>query len=314
MKRSDRTFEIEIIGDVQVENVPKRGKLQKSHILFCCRVCSTAICSSKRGNRGIKYDSLAEKPLRRNSSRGVGMNEELSYAEMLEIPVETVTVNRREKKRRAKEEDLAEQVVDTVNDRVESRDPAYAESSPIEREAQPQEKRSKISRRVLWGEFIAVCALCATIFLTNIFMTDSAINTFVRGLWNGNADTADTRTYEDFTLSPVVNEFTDVELAVSDTGVLSFTAACSVYAPCEGEVAAVNGDAENGYTVELKHSDTFSTVMSGLTNVYFAVGDSVRSNVPLAYTDGTHPVRVTFYEGGSLLDCVTVEGGELAWS
>ena len=242
------------------------------------------------------------------------MNEELSYAEMLEIPVETVTVNRREKKRRAKEEDLAEQVVDTVNDRVESRDPAYAESSPIEREAQPQEKRSKISRRVLWGEFIAVCALCATIFLTNIFMTDSAINTFVRGLWNGNADTADTRTYEDFTLSPVVNEFTDVELAVSDTGVLSFTAACSVYAPCEGEVAAVNGDAENGYTVELKHSDTLSTVMSGLTNVYFAVGDSVRSNVPLAYTDGTHPVRVTFYEGGSLLDCVTVEGGELAWS
>ena len=43
------------------------------------------------------------------------MNEELSYAEMLEIPVETVTVNRREKKRRAKE-DIAEQVVDTVND------------------------------------------------------------------------------------------------------------------------------------------------------------------------------------------------------
>ena len=53
------------------------------------------------------------------------MNEELSYAEMLEIPVETVTVNRKEKKRRAKE-DLAEQVVETVNDRVESDDPAYA--------------------------------------------------------------------------------------------------------------------------------------------------------------------------------------------
>lgn len=58
------------------------------------------------------------------------MNEELSYAEMLEIPVETVTVNRKEKKRRAKE-DLAEQVVETVNDRVESDDPAYAQSLPI---------------------------------------------------------------------------------------------------------------------------------------------------------------------------------------
>ena len=241
------------------------------------------------------------------------MNEELSYAEMLEIPVETVTVNRRERRRRAREEDLAEQVVDTVNSRVEE-DPAYAQSTPIEREAQPEDRRSKLSRRVLWGEFIAVCALCATIFLTNIFVTDSAINTFVRGLWSGEETAADTRTYEDFTLSPVVNQFTDAELAVSETGVLSFTAQCSVYAPCAGEVAAVNGDAENGYTVELRHSDTFSTVLSGLTNVYYAEGESVRTNVPLAYTDGTHPVRVTFYEDGSLLTCVSVEGGTLAWS
>ena len=35
------------------------------------------------------------------------MNEELDYAEMLEIPVETVTINRREhKKRRRGAEDL----------------------------------------------------------------------------------------------------------------------------------------------------------------------------------------------------------------
>ena len=240
------------------------------------------------------------------------MNEELSYAEMLEIPVETVTVNRREKKRRAKE-DIAEQVVDTVNDRVESSDPAYAESRPIEREAAP-DKRTRRARRILWGEFAAACVLCATIFLTNIFMTDSAINTFLRGLWSAEPAPPDTPAQEDFTLSPVVNQFSDVELTVSDTGVLSFTAACSVYAPCEGEVAAVNGDAENGYTIEIRHSDNFSTVMSGLSNVYFAEGETVRSNVPLAYTDGTHPVRVTFYEEGSLLDCVTVDGGTLAWS
>ena len=243
------------------------------------------------------------------------MNEELSYAEMLEIPVETVTVNRKEKKRRARaEEDIADRVVESVNDRVESHDPAYAESTPIER-APTLTRKEKIARRVLWGEFAAVCALCAVIFLTNIFVTNSAINTFVRDLWNGSeTEAADTRTYEDFTLSPVVNEYTDVELAVSDTGVMSFTAACSVYAPCAGEVSAVNGDAENGYTIELRHSDSFSTVMSGLTNVYFAVGEDVKSNVPLAYTDGTHPVRVTFYEDGTLLNCYTVSEDGLAWS
>ena len=242
------------------------------------------------------------------------MNEELSYAEMLEIPVETVTVNRKEKKRRGREEDIADRVVESVNDRVESRDPAYAESTPIER-APMLTRKDKIARRVLWGEFAAVCALCAVIFLTNIFVTNSAINTFVRDLWNGSeTEAADTRTYEDFTLSPVVNEYTDVELAVSDTGVMSFTATCSVYAPCAGEVSAVNGDAENGYTIELRHSDSFSTVMSGLTNVYFAVGEDVKSNVPLAYTDGTHPVRVTFYEDGTLLNCYTVSEDGLAWS
>lgn len=243
------------------------------------------------------------------------MNEELSYAEMLEIPVETVTVNRKGKKRRARnDDDIADRVVDQVNDRVESRDPAYAESTPIER-GTTLTRKEKIARRVLWGEFAAVCALCAVIFLTNIFVTNSAINTFVRDLWNGSeTEAADTRTYSDFTLSPVVNEYTDVELAVSDTGVMSFTAACSVYSPCAGEVSAVNGDAENGYTVELKHSDSFSTVMSGLTSVYFAVGDDVKNNVPLAYTDGTHPVRVTFYENGTLLNCYTVSEDGLAWS
>lgn len=241
------------------------------------------------------------------------MNEELNYAEMLEIPVETVTVSRKEKKKRPREEDLSERVVEAVNDRVETHDPAFAESRTIERAAAPG--RSGTARRILFGELIAVCALCAVIFLTNIFVTNSAINTFVRDLWNGSETaTADTRTYEDFTLSPVVNEYTDVELAVSDTGVMSFTAACSVYAPCAGEVSAVNGDAENGYTIELKHSDSFSTVMSGLTSVYFAVGEDVRSNVPLAYTDGTHPVRVTFYEDGTLLNCYTVSEDGLAWS
>lgn len=244
------------------------------------------------------------------------MNEELNYAEMLEIPVETVTVNRREKRRRAKdakEEDLSEKVVETVNDRVE-KDPAYAESTPVEREAKPVDPRAKRTRRIILGEFIAVCALCATIFLTNIFMTNSAINTFVRDLFQGSASAADTRTYSDFALSPVVNEYADVEVAVSDTGVMSFTAQCSVYAPCEGELASVNGDAENGYTVELKHSDSFSTVISGLSAVYSAVGDTVRANVPLAYSDGSREVRVTFYEDGTPLNCYTLSEDGLAWS
>lgn len=240
------------------------------------------------------------------------MNEELDYAEMLEIPVETVTVKRKDKKKR-REPDLREQLVEQVNDRMEADDPAYAESTPIAREAAAP--RSGRAHKILVAEFAAACALVATIFFTNIFMTDSAINTFVRGLFQGETETVDTREYADFTLSSVVNEYMDVEIAVSDTGVMSFTAKCSVYAPCDGEVSSVSGDAESGYAVEIRHSDSFSTILSGLDSVYGAEGEAVKANLPLGYSDGEGEVRVMFYSDGTLLNCYTVDGENgLAWS
>jgi hypothetical protein len=246
------------------------------------------------------------------------MNEELNYAEMLEIPVETVTVNRKEKKRRAQEpepeQELSEQLVEQVNDRMEDADPAYAESRTIEREAKPKKRKPKFAKGFLIGEVVAVCALCAVIFLTNIFMTDSAINTFVRGLFAGNASVADTRTYSDFKLSPVVNAYVDADMTVSETGVLSFTAKCSVYPPCEGTVTAVNGNETTGYTVSLKHSDSFTSIVSGVDTVYCAVGEKVKSNLPLAYSDGESSVRVMFYSNDSLLNCYTLGDGGISWS
>lgn len=248
------------------------------------------------------------------------MDEELSYAEMLEIPVETVTVKHKEKKRRAREpeRELSEQLVEQVNDHMEEADdPAYAESREIKRPEgkAPTKSKSRFARKFLIAEFVAVCALCLTIFLTNIFLTDSAINTFVRGLFRGNAATAtDTRVYSDFKLTPVINDYTDAELTVSETGVLSFTAKCSVYAPCEGELKTLSGTAESGYSVELKHSDSFSTIISGLDAVYFTQGQKVKSNIPLGYSDGDGSVRVMFYSDGTLLNCYTLGEGGIAWS
>ncbi len=235
------------------------------------------------------------------------MNDELSYAEMLEIPVETVTVNRKERK---KKRDLSDRLIDEVNGRVAS-DPAYAESTPIERSLKP---RASTAKRILFGEFVAVCALLVAIFLTNLFMETSAINTFVRGLFKGETSTADTRTYADFVLSPVVNDTVDAEIAVSEMGVMSFTAQCSVYSPAAGTIESVSGNADMGYSVRVRHSDSFSTIISGLDDVYGAEGDTVRTNIPLAYSDGEGEVRVMFYENDSILNCYTVNGGTLAWS
>ncbi len=238
------------------------------------------------------------------------MNDEISYAEMLEIPVETVTVNRKEKRRKA---GLSDRLIEEVNGRVETDDPLYAESTMIGRDPKAR-PREKLMRRILLCEFVAVCVLLAAIFLTNLFLETSAINTFVRGLFRGETETADTRTYSDFTLSPVVSEGVEADIAVSGTGVLSFTAKCSVYSPVQGKLESVSGNATTGYSIRIRHSDTFSTVISGLDDVYGEAGDTVRTNIPVAYSDGEGEVRVMFMDGDTVLSCYTAAEGTLAWS
>ena len=255
------------------------------------------------------------------------MNDEINYAEMLEIPVETVTVRRRERKKTrdaAENADLGQQLVEEVNGRMEEADildepapeaeadPNFAESKQIERKQKPAKKKSW-AKRILVGELVAVCMLCAVLFLTNIFLQDSAINTFVRGLFQGQTTAADNREYSDFKLSPLVNDNVDAAITVSDTGVLSFTANCSVYSPASGTLSKVNGSKETGYTVEIKHSDKFSTVISGLDTVYLAKGDAVMYNLPIGYTDGEGAVNVMLYSGDTLLNCVSAENNKLAW-
>ena len=122
------------------------------------------------------------------------------------------------------------------------------------------------------------------------------------------------RTYSDFSLSPVVSDGADVEVAVSETGVMSFTGNCSVYAPAEGKLESVTGNATTGYSIRIRHSDSFSTVISGLDDVYGAAGDAVYPRVPVAWTDGEGEVRVMLLDGDAVLSCYTVSEGAVAWS
>ena len=172
------------------------------------------------------------------------MNEEIEYAEMLEIPVSTVNVIRKNERRRKKKsllneesKPLKEAVIDHINERIEGNeseisvdaelfaegansqgelhfDPipdridtvrVYSTNGPsgfwddslhpqdiplnTENEAPMYETTDnshlgKILKNTLNGEFIASCALCGAIFLTNVFMPTSAINTFFRAISN----------------------------------------------------------------------------------------------------------------------------------
>lgn len=297
------------------------------------------------------------------------MNEEIEYAEMLEIPVSTVNVihkKRRKKAQKTEQTDiptLKDSVIAQVNTRVEDeqviipadqlaesansqgyvdfdsvperidtvrlfadeteRKNAYAENffSEVDEEndegmyEMKQETHGQKALRLTLGiEFAAVCALCGAIFLTNVFVPNSAVNTFFRAVTEPTVQQSDAREYSDFTLSPVVSELSDAELSLSAAGVLSFTDECCVYPAVDGEVSEVTRNEDGTYTLKIGHSDSFSGVISGLNQVYYAVGDEVKCNVPVGYTHGETPVQVTMYSGGVLLNCFQLtEENCLAW-
>lgn len=312
------------------------------------------------------------------------MNEEIEYAEMLEIPVSTVNVIKKKRGRKRKAEvketpvapapNLKESVIAQVNGKmteepiVENEITAeaalFAESANSEGnldfgeiperidtvrlysarekafrkeialtaddyafetenlendggryEINRETKSEKRVRLVLGAEFAVACALCGAIFLTNVFMPGSAVNTFFRAL-DGSAktDTIDARTYADFTLSGVVNDFSDTELTLSPTGILSFTDECHVYPAANGTVSAVIENEDGTYTLKISHSDTFTGVIDGLDQVYYVEGEAVKTNVPVGYSYGEAEVQVTMYSSGTLLNCFELtEENCLAW-
>ncbi|MBQ8295282.1 MAG: hypothetical protein IJX87_02475 [Clostridia bacterium] len=325
------------------------------------------------------------------------MNEEIEYAEMLEIPVSTVNVMKKNQRRRKQkhadappaepvktrqtppaftqmpmQDPLQDSVIAQVNDRLSESVPTeitaeadlFAEGvnseGSIDFDPIPQRidtvrlyssddtKRGFFHRRLkpetfqleeddfendegryafndetppskgwkiaLNAEFALACALCGAIFLTNVFMPNSAINTFFRSINNGVTAATDNRTYADFTLSAFVSERSDAELELSPTGILTFTDACCVYPAANGTVSDLAQDEQGDYRVKISYSDSFFSIIDGLDQVYYTVGENVKANVPLGYTNGEDEVQVTMYSGGVLLNCFELtEENCLAW-
>ena len=293
------------------------------------------------------------------------MNEEIEYAEMLEIPVSTVNVVRKPRKRKKSEQAtpvsapsepsaIKDTLIASVNERVSGTPEEASEEKASSRYGEPGEgvidfdvheqidtvrlyslsedgeglqpedyplngggryatnTQPKAVRLALGIEFGVACALCGAIFLTNVFMPNSAINTFFRALNTPTADTA--KPYTDFTLSTVVSELSDAELNLSPTGILSLTDECHIYPVADGKVGEVVQNEDGLYTVKVCYSDTFTGVFSGLNNVYYSEGDTVKTNVPIGYTAGEKEVQVTMYSDGLLLNCFEItEDNCLAW-
>lgn len=241
---------------------------------------------------------------------------ELEYAQMLEIPVSTVNVVKKRSlfSRKPKPaDDLKDRVVESVNDRLG--EPDYVGNGYVATEdltAPPEQpKKSKgVAGKILIAEAAAACLIAAGIFLTNVFVPNTAINTFMGSLTAVKEKEA---AYNEITLTSVVSELSDAEIAVTDDGVIHFTEKATVYPVCDGEIASVS-QTEGAYTVKIAHTSKFSSVITGLDTVYAKVGDNVKANLPFAYSNGEKEVRVSMYDGDTLLNCYTLSGAVPVWN
>ena len=246
--------------------------------------------------------------------------QELDYAEMLEIPVSTVTVTKKKSFFRRKEQlpqdDLKERVVDSVNERVNERAGVFVEAEDLT--DPPVQKKSRAIRFgkdresiILFSEIAAVCVIAMAIFLTNIFMPTSAINTFLSSIFNPAQEVSEPN-YDDFVLTSVVSSFSDADMVISDDGILTFTAEGTIYPVCDGKISSVS--MQNGkFVVKIAHTSKFSSVITGLTDVYSDKGATVKANLPFAYSDGSGEVSVSLYDGDKLLDCLALSGIVPVW-
>lgn len=241
--------------------------------------------------------------------------QDLDYAEMLEIPVSTVTVTKKKSFFRRKEQqprdDIKERVVDSVNERVG----AYVEAEDLSDPPAQKVKAIKFGRDresvILFSEIAAVCLIAMAIFLTNVFMPNSAINTFIASLFTPTEEVSEP-TYSELTLSSVVSSFSDADVNISDNGIITFSAESAVYPVCDGTVSAISRQ-DGKYVVEIAHTSSFSSVITGLSSVYINEGDAVKANLPFAYSDGSGEVSVALYDGDALINGLTLSGEVPVW-
>ncbi|MGN1103322.1 MAG: hypothetical protein ACI4QI_00450 [Candidatus Coproplasma sp.] len=244
------------------------------------------------------------------------LHEGLEYAQMLEIPVSTVNVVKKKSLfgRKAKQQvDLKDDVIQSVNGRMgvptQTQDTSFTYAEDVSDVQVPEKKKDRLGAIIIC-EAVVACLIAAGIFLCNFFIPNTVINTFV-----GNLTAIETKetSYKEFTLTSPVSEMSEATISATSEGVLYFTEKTSVYPLCDGEVASITRSGDT-YTVKIEHTSSFCSVVTGLDTVYSSVGEQVKGNLPFAYSDGENEVRISMYDGETLLNCYTLTGAVPVWN
>lgn len=227
------------------------------------------------------------------------MSEKTQYAEMLEIPVNTTNIVTKPKRGRKKKvakppEEIKERLIDEIN--------AQAEAEPIAERTEREETEGSVSIvkkenkkkgvSVIAVQVAVIAALAAVIALSNFYVENTGINAFLRYVFSSSsAVQTDERLYHEFFAKlPTKNGAVTLE-----EGAMTFAAAGSVYAPCDGTVSSVTLT-DGKYTIEVRHNKNFKSTIAGVDYAYVEEGALVYATVPVGFTRGEE-VTVCFYNG-----------------
>ena len=268
------------------------------------------------------------------------MNEKLSYAQMLDIPfTSSVTVKRAKKRRffgkkKVNVDEIKDALIEKVNedsDLTPTETPILSEENkeaidlpnlegekvletpmPVETETSSisYRKPKKIKKsRVIAVQLMVIGMLIAGIFITNAVMPNSGINTFFSQVFGTEVSETDSRNYTDFSpeIIPSSSGF-----GVSE-GVITINGKSSLYSPCNGKVDSVIKGEDGKFSVTIKHSDKFSTVISGLDYCYVEPDGKVLAKVPVGYANSG--AKMCFYSGdGAIIVNFTITENTVIWA
>ncbi len=237
---------------------------------------------------------------------------DMEYLKMLEVPVNSCDVVIKPAKRKKK--NVVEEVIEKVNNGEVTQKRRLPKIKRYDKEkVKPIKATNKESETVsiksskfdiVSVQVVAIFALIVGIILTNIFWEDSGMNNLMRQVF-GSSTQKNTATYSSF--SPLSPSKTG-EVVLED-GIMTISSG-SAYSPCDGVVENISKN-DNLYTVTIKHSDSFSTVISGLELCYLEKNEKVFSNVPVGYSSSE--INVSMFDNSATITGYILKDNQILW-
>lgn len=273
-------------------------------------------------------------------------NEQINYADMIEIPINTCTVTdmpsqkKRIRKKKPSAEEIKNAVIAQVNDNLSATEIDKQNlkedsdqvtdflNSVIEKnefsvqgDVLDEEKDCLKAKSALPKIRARAYTLKKKIIIGIVAVAILAVATIGAGVLT---DSLGLTAYFGEVFAPVketVKEYDDYQaglpclmpsaITVSD-GVMSVTGKGSVYSSTDGTVSKVVF-AEGKYSLEITHGEDFRTVIEGLDYSYVAEGDGVYGKIPVGYSLG-EGYTVCLYSADGLITDYDISGGTVSWN